>query len=125
MLFLEIKGAIGCRIGELSAAMSANLREGRLYFPADATKGREERACLLPAALFDELRAIAGSTYVFERFSEELREVHRRKGNHQPANAVRAFTPARLKRWIQDEAEATSIPPRPASSSSTTFGGRP
>lgn len=105
LLFLEIKAAIGCRIGELSSALSLNLREGRLYFPADATKGREERACLLPPALFDELRAIAGPTYVFERFSEELREVHRRKGNHQPANAVRAFTPARLKRWMQDEAK--------------------
>jgi hypothetical protein len=104
VLFLEIKRAIGCRIGELSAALSVNLRDGRLYFPADATKGREERACLLPPALFDELRAIAGPTYVFERFSAELREVHRRKKNHQPANAVRAFTPARLKRWMQHEA---------------------
>ena len=105
VLFLEIKGAIGCRIGELSSAQSMNLREGRLYFPADATKGREERACLLPPALFDELRVSAGPTYVFERFSEELRAVHRRKGNHQPANAVRTFTPGRLKRWIQDEAK--------------------
>ena len=105
LLFLETKAAIGCRIGELSAALSLNLREGRLYFPADATKGREERACLLPPALFEELRASAGPTYVFERFSEELREVHRRKGNHQPANTVRAFTPARLKRWMQDEAK--------------------
>ena len=105
LMFLETKAAIGCRIGELSSALTANLREGRLYFPADATKGREERACLLPSALYDELRAKAGPTYVFERFSEELREVHRRKGNHQPANAVRAFTPARLKRWMQDEAK--------------------
>ncbi len=105
VLFLETKAAIGCRIGELSSALTANLREGRLYFPADATKGREERACLLPKALYDELRAKAGPTYVFERFSEELREVHRRKGNHQPANAVRDFTPARLKRWMQDEAK--------------------
>jgi hypothetical protein len=105
LLFLETKAAIGCRIGELSAALRANLREGRLYFPADATKGREERACLLPPALFGELQAVAGPTHVFERFSEELRAVHRRKGNHQPANAVRDFTPARLKRWIQDEAK--------------------
>jgi hypothetical protein len=105
LVFLEVKAAIGCRIGELSSALTVNLREGRLYFPADATKGREERACLLPKTLYDELRAKAGPTYVFERFSEELREVHRRKGNHQPANAVRTFTPARLKRWMQDEAK--------------------
>lgn len=105
LVFLEVKAAIGCRIGELSSALTVNLRDGRLYFPADATKGREERACLLPPDLFNELRATAGPTYVFEHFSEELREVHRRKGNHQPANAVRAFTPARLKRWMQDEAK--------------------
>jgi hypothetical protein len=105
LVFLEVKAAIGCRIGELSSALTVNLREGRLYFPADATKGREERACLLPPALYDELQAKAGPTYVFERFSEELREVHRRKGNYQPANAVRTFTPARLKRWMQDEAK--------------------
>jgi hypothetical protein len=105
LLFLETEAAIGCRIGELSAALTANLRDGRLLFPADATKGREERACLLPANLFDELRAIAGPTYVFERFSEELRAIYRAKGNRYAANAIKDFTPARVKRWIQDEAK--------------------
>jgi len=105
VLFLEVKATIGCRIGELSAALTANLRDGRLLFPADATKGREERACLLPANLFDELRAIAGPTYVFERFSEELRAIYRAKGNRYAANAIKDFTPARVKRWIQDEAK--------------------
>ena len=89
ILFLETKAAIGCRIGELSAALTCNLQNGRLYFTADTTKGREARACLLRPALFQELQAIAGPTYVFERFSEELRAVHRAKGNHLPANAVR------------------------------------
>jgi hypothetical protein len=60
ILFLETKAAIGCRIGELSAALTCNLQNGRLYFTADTTKGRESRACLLPAALYQELQATAG-----------------------------------------------------------------
>ena len=103
---METKAAIGCRIGELSAALTCNLHEGRLYFTADTTKGREARACLLPAALYQELQAIAGPTYLFERFSEELRAVYRAKGNRYAANAVKDFAPKRLKRWIQDAAKA-------------------
>jgi len=103
VLFLEVKAAIGCRIGELSAAQTVNLRDSRLYFPADTTKGREERACLLPAALYDELRAIAGPTYVFERYSDQLRAIHATRGHLLTAAAVQDFSPARLKRWIQDE----------------------
>ena len=103
---LETKAAIGCRIGELSAALTCNLQNGRLYFTADTTKGREARACLLPAALYQELQAIAGPTYVFERFSEELRAIYRAKGNRYAANAIKDFAPKRLKRWIQDAAKA-------------------
>ncbi len=106
ILFLETKAAIGCRIGELSAALTCNLQNSRLYFTADATKGREARACLLPANLYQELQAIAGPTYLFEGFSEELRAVYRAKGNRYAANAIKEFTPARLKRWIQDAAKA-------------------
>jgi len=106
ILFLETKAAIGCRIGELSAALSCNLKNGRLYFTADTTKGREARACLLPTALYEELLAKAGPTYVFERFTEELRAVYRAKGNRYAANAIKEFAPKRLKRWIQDAAKA-------------------
>ena len=56
--------------------------------------------------LVPELQAIAGPTYLFERFSEELRAVYRAKGNRYAANAIKEFTPARLKRWIQDAAKA-------------------
>ena len=106
ILFLETKAAIGCRIGELSAALTCNLKNGRLYFTADTTKGRESRACLLPADLYQELQAQAGPTYVFERFSEELKAIYRAKGNRYAANAVKDFAPKRLKRWIQDAAKA-------------------
>jgi hypothetical protein len=56
--------------------------------------------------LYQELQAIAGPTYVFERFSEELKAIYRAKGNRYAANAIKEFTPARVKRWMQDAAKA-------------------
>lgn len=66
----------------------------------------EARACLLPTALYEELLAKAGPTYVFERFTKALRAVYRAKGNRYAANAIKEFAPKRLKRWIQDAAKA-------------------
>ena len=103
LLFLEVKAAIGCRIGELCSASTDSLSKGRICFTSETTKGRRQRACLLPPELFKELLALAGPCYLFERFSDELREIHRKRGRNNHAQAVRGFTPARLKRWLQDE----------------------
>jgi len=102
-LLLEVKATIGCRIGELCSATPDSLRDGRLYFTSETTKGRRQRACKLPPALYDELKAAAGPTYVFEGFSEQLRGIYKRRGESAHAKTVKAYTPARLKRWIQDE----------------------
>ncbi len=104
-LFLEVKATIGCRIGELCQAGSDCLQGGKIYFMSETTKGRRQRACKLPLAMYDELKAIAGPTYVFESFSDQLRDIYKRRGELAHAKTIRGFTPARLKRWIQDEAK--------------------
>ena len=106
LLFLEVKAAIGCRIGELAHSVTAGLKDGRIRFVSETTKGRKERACRLPPALFAELQAAAGPTYVFERFAEGLRDVHRRRGYSNHAKVVLGFMPHRLVDWLQDQARA-------------------
>ena len=100
LLFLEVQAAIGCRIGELSRATRDSLRENRITFTSDSTKGRRQRSCSLSPALFTELQALAGPTYVFERFTQELHLARvGRKSFHE-------FTPIRLVKWLQGEADA-------------------
>jgi integrase len=106
VLFLEVKAIIGCRISELASTRTAGLRDGRIRFMSETTKGRHERACRLPAALFSELQAVAGPDYVFERFSEGLRQNHLEKGKPHHAKVVGDFTPIRLKNWLQKQADA-------------------
>lgn len=103
LLFLEIKAAIGCRIGELASLKSEDVKDGRVTFKASVTKGRKERAPKLPAGLFAELQAQAGPTYAFERFADELRAIHDRRGLIRIAARVGPFSPERMFRWLQDE----------------------
>ncbi len=103
VLFLEVKANIGCRIGELCQAGSDSLQGGKIYFLSDTTKGRRQRACKLPTAMYEELKALAGPAYVFEAFSDQLRAIYMQRGESHHAKAVKGYTPARLKRWIQDE----------------------
>jgi|GEM_PF-2956224 hypothetical protein len=79
----------------------------RLDVPQDRVLAYlDDLACLLPPALFAELQAIAGPTYVFERFAEQLREIHLKKGHPGHARCVRGFQPHRLKDWLQDQLRA-------------------
>ena len=103
VLFLEVKATIGCRIGELCQAGSDSLQGGKIYFLCETTKGRRQRACRLPPALYEELKSHAGPTYVFEKFSDQLRDIYKRRGELAHAKTIKDYTPARLKRWIQDE----------------------
>jgi len=103
LLLLETWQQIGCRITELASAGTAGLKDGRITFASETTKGRKQRACRLPAALFTELQAAAGPTYVFERFAAELREIHLRRGYRNHAHSVNDFNPKRLVNWLQDE----------------------
>ena len=82
---------------------SGDFRDGRLTFEAVTTKGRKTRKAKLPESICRELAALAGPTFLWERYAEQLREFHRQKGNNHHAKCVRDFSPARLKRFLQKE----------------------
>jgi integrase len=103
VLFLEVKGLIGCRVHELCAVKSADFRDGRLTFDAVTTKGRKTRKAKLPESICRELVALAGPAFLWERYAEQLREYHRQKGNPNHAKSVRDFLPERLMRFLQKE----------------------
>ncbi len=102
LLFLEVKATIGCRIFELASLPTANLEEGRVMFEATTAKGRKTRRSKLPVALYEELRVVAGPTYVWERFPEQLREIYVRRGRPNIAKCVGDFDPKRMVNWFQD-----------------------
>ena len=43
---------------------------------------------------------------MFERFADELRQVHLKKGRPHHAKAVKGFTPDRMVNWLQEQALA-------------------
>ncbi len=104
VLFFRVKGLLGCRITELCALPTANLKDdNRLLFEAPSTKGRRTRWAVLPAEVHQELRDYAGPVFVWERYSADLRAIHRAK---KLQGYVKDFTPARLRRWLQHQVEA-------------------
>jgi len=105
-LFVETMAAIGCRISELAEVTTDRLEDGRIVFSAETTKGRKQRKCRLPSALYDELKSIAGPVYIWERFAAELRQRHEKRGNPQVAKIILDFAPGRLVDWMQDQCKA-------------------
>jgi hypothetical protein len=102
ILFFTVKSFIGNRIDELASLRSNQLRDGRIVFPADITKGRKERKAILPPELFAELQGIAGPTYVWEKYAAQL--IERRQALGKQTHMVSTdFAPARLKWWLQNE----------------------
>lgn len=102
ILFFTVNSFIGNRILELCSLRSEQLQEGRIVFPADEVKGRKERKALLPLELYAELKALAGPTYVWEKFPKQLLErlVTLGKSHNK---LLPDFSPKRLKSWLQDE----------------------
>ena len=102
ILFFTVKGFLGNRIRELCALRTEQLREGRVVFAADATKGRKEHCAILPPEVFAELKAQAGPIWVWEHFPDQLRQHLDARG--KPSHKVNPeFCADRLKWWIQDE----------------------
>ena len=101
ILFLETKRLLGCRIMELASASTGALRDGRLYFPADETKGRKERGVKLPTAVYEELRSIAGKRFVWESFTDELRRVYHERGWLRAGRIETEYQPGRFRKWLQ------------------------
>ncbi len=99
-LFLETKAVTGCRLMDLCCVESSQLRDGRLQFRADHTKGRKERLVPLPAQLFARLEAIKGPIYLWESYAAGLVDAVKRMGC--PTHRIkRDFRPHRLYHWIE------------------------
>ena len=69
---LELKALSGCRSRDICQLRSEQLRDGRVIWEAGQTKHREGRAVLLPEELFQKLLRLAGPTYLWERFIEDM-----------------------------------------------------
>jgi integrase len=99
-LFLETKAVTGCRLMDLCGIESSQLREGRIYFRPDQTKGRKGRSILLPVELFTKLENLKGKKYLWESYPKGLIEAVRKMGC--PAHRIKKdFVPKRLYHWIE------------------------
>jgi integrase len=98
-LFFTVKAMTGCRLDDLCSLRSSQLQDGRLIFPADATKNRSERYAVLPKDIYDELEAYKGETWLWERYIGELKESIEKKG--APTHRLNPeFATQRLYSWI-------------------------
>lgn len=99
-LFLTTKAFTGCRLMDLCSLKSAQLRDGRLIFPAGLTKGRKDRKVPMAADLFAALDAIKGKTWLWENYLPGLKTALEAKG--WPTHQLSAeFSPQRLYYWIE------------------------
>ncbi len=109
-LFFSVKAATACRLEDICGLRSEQLQDGRLVFAADQTKNRSERYALLPKDLYAELDAYKGESFLWERYTAELKEAIKAKG--APTHRLKLeFAPRRLYLWIvalmQDYQKAT------------------
>src|SRR5262249_15394357 len=113
-LFLATKAYTGCRLMDLCSLRSAQLRDGRLVFPASVTKGRKERAVPLPDDLFQALDAFKGKTWLWEAYVAGLKAALTAK--KWPTHQLKdEFSPQRLYSWIETQFAdyRTAFPDRP------------
>ena len=98
-LFLETKAITGCRLMDLCGVESSQLRDGRLQFRPEQTKGRKARNILLPPDLYARLEAIKGKTYLWESQPSGLKEAIQKMGS--PSHRIKPdFVPSRFYFWV-------------------------
>ena len=85
---------------ELASASTGRFRDGRLYFPADETKGRKERGVKLPTAVYEELRSIAGKRYIWESLPTNFVGCTSNGVGDGPGVET-DYHPDRFKKWLQ------------------------
>lgn len=100
-VYFRLKGLSASRLMDICLLRAEQVREGRVHFDEDQTKGRKARAVPLPADLYSELEAIKGSRYLWDRYPAELRERLRTKG--WPTHRLQDdFDPVRMSQWVMD-----------------------
>lgn len=98
-LFFELKGVTGCRVLDLCSLRSDQLRDGRIHFDADQTKGRKARAVPLPADLHADLDAIKGKQHLWDSYPNALKAALKKKG--WPTHQLRSdFDTQRMLAWV-------------------------
>jgi integrase len=98
-LFFEVKGLAGCRVADLCQLRSDQLRDGRLHFDADQTKGRKARSVPLPADLYAALEGVNGRRFLWDTYPTGLKAVLDAKG--WPSHQLRpGFDPGRMLQWV-------------------------
>jgi integrase len=99
-LFLATKAYTGCRLMDLCSLKAGQVRNKRLVFPADLTKGRKERAVPVPPELFASLDEFKGKTWLWENYLPGLQAAIKAKG--WPGHQLNMeFAPKRLYFWIE------------------------
>ena len=99
-LFLSAKAFTGCRLMDICSLKSAQLRDGRLTFPAGLTKGRKARVVPLQNELFELLDIFKGETWLWENYLPGLKAALKAKG--WPTHQLNMeFDPKRLYYWIE------------------------
>lgn len=69
---LDLKSLAGCRTADLCELRSDQLQGGQVVWSADQTKNRAGRSVPVSAALFDTLTRLAGPTFLWEGFVDDL-----------------------------------------------------
>lgn len=97
--FFLLKATTGCRLSDICSLPSWSLRDGRVHFPADLTKGRKERGVPLDDSLFRSLVAISGPRHLWELYPGQLKAALERRGwpTHQLKDD---FSPGRMTGWV-------------------------
>ena len=93
VLFFTVKGFTGRRISQLCSLPSSSLKDGRIVFPPGINKSRRLEYARVPEAIFRELKELAGPTYVWERYPDDLNAIYRRRGKRKYARC-QEFRPA-------------------------------
>ena len=105
MLFFTLKGLTGRRLLQLCSLPTTSLKGGRIVFPPEINKSRKPEYARVPEPIFKELEAIAGPNYLWDRYSQELNDLYRKKGRLKAARC-REYQPTRFKGFLQDEITA-------------------
>jgi hypothetical protein len=100
VLFFEVASHTGRRILQITSLPADCLKDGRLVFEADITKVRKGDVACVPENIYEELLGLAGPGYLWERFSEQLGAIYRKR---KKRGYTMEFLPVRFKRWLQSQ----------------------
>lgn len=76
--FFTLKAYCGCRLADLCQLRDEQVRDGGIHFTAEQTKNKGGRFVPLPADLFDRVKGLTGTGWVWSR--AEVEKIRNRAG---------------------------------------------